>query len=209
MEARVPCRPPAIEYAESNAGGIFACATAVADPAPSWNWLTEFHEGAGWATANARAKIRPASLSAYSIADGRHGTPVSVLQLIGGVQIHIELQAQKRRIDGPRIRLGHWYTLLEHVRFSPTQSGLVQLWLDGRPNRQRSFPNRRSSIRMAASGITTSLSATTGSRPPGMQRFSTTMSPKGQREAQFLGDPHQLNSPGNLTDERPPTGPAR
>jgi hypothetical protein len=96
-----------------------------------WNWLTEFHEAAGWATACASGN--PASI-ALGILNSRRATrnPRFHLQLIGGVQSKSNCKPKQRRIDGPRVRLGHWYTLLVHARFSPTQSGLVQLWLDGR-----------------------------------------------------------------------------
>jgi hypothetical protein len=96
-----------------------------------WNWLNEFIETGGYATKC--ASENPASV-ALGILNSRRArvNPRFRLQLIGGVQSTSNCKPRQRRLDGPRVRLGHWYTLLEHVLFSPTQSGLVQLWLDGR-----------------------------------------------------------------------------
>lgn len=96
-----------------------------------WNYLSEFHEAGDWS--EHCASENPASI-ALGILNSRHAKPNPRfrLQLVGGVQSATNCRPRQRRIDGPRVQLGHWYSLLEHVVFSPSRSGLVQIWMDGR-----------------------------------------------------------------------------
>ena len=94
----------------------------------------------GRATAQART-LQP-WLLAYSTPGTRRGgaNPRFRLHLVGGVQSTSNCVPSRRNIDGPRIRLGHWYSVLEHVVFSPSRKGLVQIWIDGRKMASVHFP---------------------------------------------------------------------
>ena len=104
-----------------------------------WNWLMTFHEAAGWA--NKCAGENPSTV-ALGIINSRRTRPNYRfrLHLLGGVQSTSGCKPAERRIDGPRVRLGHWYSLLGHVVFSPSRKGLVQIWIDGREVVSVHFP---------------------------------------------------------------------
>jgi hypothetical protein len=107
-----------------------------------WNWLVEFHEGAGWA--NQCSGENPGSI-ALGILNSRmrplRQNPRFRLHVLGGVQSGSNCIPQQVRIQGPHVRLGHWYSLVLHVVFSPDRSGLVQLWIDGRRMANVRSPN--------------------------------------------------------------------
>jgi Polysaccharide lyase len=104
-----------------------------------WNWLTEFHEAAGWV--DKCASENPATVALGIL--NSHQTRANYLfrlHLLGGVQTTSNCKPIERRIDGPRVQLGHWYSLLEHIVFSPSRDGLVQIWIDGRRMVNIHFP---------------------------------------------------------------------
>jgi hypothetical protein len=106
-----------------------------------WNWLTHFHEAGAWK--NQCAREDPASV-ALGIINSRTrrrvANPRFRLHLVGGIQSSSNCLPRIRRIDGPRVRRGHWYSVLEHVVFSPSRKGLVQIWIDGRKMASVHFP---------------------------------------------------------------------
>jgi hypothetical protein len=106
-----------------------------------WNWLTTFHESGAWAKHCAGEDPSSVAIGILN-SRPRHGAPNPRfrLHLAGGVQSTSKCVPNLLRIDGPQIRLGHWYTLLEHVVFSPSGSGLVQVWIDGRRMANVHFP---------------------------------------------------------------------
>ncbi len=106
-----------------------------------WNWLAEFHESGGW-------KDQCASEDPATVALGvlnkrtRRGAPNPRfrLHLVGGVQSSSNCMPNLRRIDGPRVRRGHWYSIVQHVVFSPSGRGLVEVWIDGSQMASVRFP---------------------------------------------------------------------
>jgi hypothetical protein len=104
-----------------------------------WNWLTMFHEAAGWAE---ECATENPSTVALGILNSRHTDPNPRfrIHLIGGVQSTSSCKPTERRFDGPRVRLRHWYSLLEHIVFSPSSKGLVQIWIDHRKMVNVHFP---------------------------------------------------------------------
>ena len=106
-----------------------------------WNWLTHFHEHGAWKDQCAAEDPATVALGILN-SRSRRGAPTTRfhLHLMGGVQSASNCNPELRRIDGPRIRRGHWYSILEHVVFSPSQSGLVELWIDGRMMVRVHFP---------------------------------------------------------------------
>jgi hypothetical protein len=102
-----------------------------------WNWLTMFHDKE---SASRCAGEDPSTVSLGIINRRRRVNPRFRLRLIGGVQSANRCTPKSLRIDGPRVRPGHWYTLVEHVVFSPSRSGLVQIWIDGRRVANVHFP---------------------------------------------------------------------
>jgi hypothetical protein len=106
-----------------------------------WNWLTNFHEMTGWA--DQCSSEDPATVE-FGILNKRsprgQPNPRFLLHLAGGGQSASTCVPKLRRIDGPALRLGHWYSLLEHVVFSPSDTGLVEVWIDGRRMTSVHFP---------------------------------------------------------------------
>lgn len=106
-----------------------------------WNWLTHFHEHGAWKDQCAAEDPATVALGVLN-SRSRRGVPNPRfrLHLVGGVQSASNCRPDLRRIDGPRIRRGHWYSVLEHVVFSPSRSGLVQVWIDGQRMASVHFP---------------------------------------------------------------------
>jgi hypothetical protein len=102
-----------------------------------WNWLTMFHDGE---YASRCSTEDPSTISLGIINRRRRPNPRFRLHLIGGAQSTTRCSPNSLRINGPRVRLGHWYTLVEHVVFSPSKRGLVQIWIDGRRMANVHFP---------------------------------------------------------------------
>jgi hypothetical protein len=98
-----------------------------------WNWLTEFHESSDRST---ECSTEDPGTVALGILDSRKNShqmnPRFRLHLVGGIQSRSRCKPNLTRINGPRLKLGHWYSILEHVVFSPTRKGLTQIWIDGR-----------------------------------------------------------------------------
>jgi hypothetical protein len=107
----------------------------------AWNWLTEFHEAGAWSSQCAGENPGSVALGVLNRRT-RRGVPNPrfFLQLVGGSQSTSNCIPQTKRIDGPRIRRAHWYSLVEHVIFSPSENGLLQIWLDGRRMASTHFP---------------------------------------------------------------------
>jgi hypothetical protein len=82
----------------------------------------------------------PSTISFGIINRRRRLNPRFRLRLLGGVQSARRCTPGSLRVDGPRVRRGHWYTVVEHVVFSPSASGLVQIWIDGRRMANVHFP---------------------------------------------------------------------
>ena len=102
-----------------------------------WNWLTMFHDAE---SASRCAKEDPSTISLGIINRRRDVNPRFRLRLKGGVQSSTRCTPNTASIDGPRVRSGHWYTLVEHVIFSPSTRGLVQIWIDGHKMADVHFP---------------------------------------------------------------------
>jgi hypothetical protein len=103
----------------------------------AWNYLTMFHDGD---PASGCSKDNPSTVSLGIINRRRRLNPRFRLQLIGGLQSATRCRPNTLSIDGPRVRAGHWYTLIQHVIFSPSKQGLVQIWIDGRRMANVHFP---------------------------------------------------------------------
>jgi Polysaccharide lyase len=106
-----------------------------------WNWLTEFHESGDWKDQCSGEDPATVALGVLN-RRARRGAPNPRfrLHLVGGVQTRSRCIPNLRRIDGPRVRGGHWYTILEHVVFASDRNGLVQIWIDGRRMASVHFP---------------------------------------------------------------------
>jgi Polysaccharide lyase len=106
-----------------------------------WNWLTTFHETRGWADHCSSADPSTVALGILNRRPRHHSpNPRFRLHLVGGAQAAGTCIPKLRRIDGPRVRLGRWYSVLEHVVFSPSESGLVEVWINGRRMASLNFP---------------------------------------------------------------------
>jgi Polysaccharide lyase len=106
-----------------------------------WNWLTTFHESKGWAGHCSSADPSTVALGILNRRPRRRApNPRFRLHLVGGVQTTGKCIPKLRRIDGPRVRLGRWYSVLEHVVFSPSDEGLVEIWINGRRMASVHFP---------------------------------------------------------------------
>jgi hypothetical protein len=106
-----------------------------------WNWLTTFHETKGWADQCSNANPSTVALGILNRRPQHHSpNPRFRLHLMGGVQSAGKCIPKRRRIDGPKVRLGRWYTVQEHVVFSPSDSGLVEVWINGRRMASVQFP---------------------------------------------------------------------
>jgi hypothetical protein len=54
------------------------------------------------------------------------------VHLLGGTETNsTSCRPNDRWFDGPQLQRGHWYTFLQHVKFSPDAGGLYELWIDG------------------------------------------------------------------------------
>lgn len=106
-----------------------------------WNWLTHFHENGTWKDQCAAEDPATVALGLLNTRTRRGiPNPRFRLHLVGGVQSRTNCRPDRQHIDGPRIRRGHWYSIIEHVVFSPSRSGLVQIWIDGRRMASVHFP---------------------------------------------------------------------
>ena len=107
-----------------------------------WNWLMTFHETKGWANQCGGEDPSTVALGILNKRQrrNRRPNPRFRLHLVGGAQSSSNCIPQLRRIDGPKLRLGHWYSVVEHVVFSPSDSGLVEIWIDGRRMTRVRFP---------------------------------------------------------------------
>jgi hypothetical protein len=105
-----------------------------------WNWLTEFHESGDWKDRCPGEDPASVALGVLNSKASRGApNPRFRLHLVGGVQSRSNCIPNLRRVDGPRVRLAHWYTILQHVVFAD-RSGLVQIWIDGRRMASVHFP---------------------------------------------------------------------
>jgi polysaccharide lyase-like protein len=98
-----------------------------------WNWLVQFHETGRWSR---HCSTENPGTIALGILNSRmrplRENPRFRLHVLGGVQTGGKCIPNQIRVQGVHVRLAHWYSLLMHVNFSASDSGLVQLWLDRR-----------------------------------------------------------------------------
>jgi len=102
-------------------------------PDTDWNWLAEFHEAGAWS--KQCSSENPGTI-AFGILNSRmrplRHNPRFRLHVLGGSQTSSNCVPRNVKIQGPHVRLEHWYSLLIHVVFSPSSDGLVRVWLDRR-----------------------------------------------------------------------------
>jgi hypothetical protein len=103
-----------------------------------WNWIAQLHEAGDWQQ-QCRGED-PATIALGIVNRRTKVNPRFRLLLKGGVQSGSRCVPRLERIEGPAIRLRHWYNVVERIILSPSDRGLVRVWIDGKRMANAAFP---------------------------------------------------------------------
>jgi hypothetical protein len=91
-----------------------------------WNFLAQWHDDTGWQKFPKEISFEYANLG-WMIRTV-NGVPRVGMRIMGGLSI----APRSVRVNGPRLRTGHWYDFLVRTVWSPdAATGFVEWWLDG------------------------------------------------------------------------------